>query len=201
MTVPRHAYSRAFTLLELMIVVTIIAVMMGVSFPVLRNMNQKNKLRATTREVIALMKYARTEAVFGERTTEVFIDVPKKEYWLDLREPDPKTGEYNPKRKKKQLEQKRDLAQGIEIAEITTYGSNIIKDQIIAIDFYPDGTATPTLMTFVNTRTDSKLTIELLKSTGLSEVSAGTIEEKKQKEQEEQQTNPVSGRAPVAYAR
>jgi Tfp pilus assembly protein FimT len=179
----------------------IIAVMMGVSFPVMRNMSQKNKLRATTREVIALMKYARTEAVFGERTTEVFIDVEKTEYWLDLREPDPKTGEYNPKRKKKQLEQKRDLPQDIEIAEITTYGSNIIKDKIIAIDFYPDGTATPTLMTFHNRRTDSKLTVELLKSTGVSEVSAGTIEEKKQKEHEEQLQNPVNARPPVAYAR
>jgi type II secretion system protein H len=191
--IPRNVKLRTckgFTLIELMTVVTIMAVMMGLAFPLMKNLNEKNKLRAAAREVVALMKYARTEAVFGERDTEVFFDVKKRVFWLDLREPDPKTGEYNPKGKKKQLEQKRQLEQNISFDEITSYDSNILKNDIVAVDFYPDGTATPTLLTLMNVK-GSRLTIEVLKSTGLAEVTPGTIEDKKQKELEEQQANPV----------
>lgn len=181
---------RGVTLLEILTVITIMAVMMAVSFPLMRNMNEKNKLRATAREIVALMKYARTESVFGERITEIIFDLEKQQYWLDLREPDPKTGNYDPKGKKRQLEQKRDFNKKIWIDEISTYDSNIVKDKLIAIDFYPDGSATPAMLTLTNAG-GSKLTVELVKSTGLTEITAGTIEEKKNKALEERQQNPV----------
>jgi hypothetical protein len=108
----------------------------------------------------------------------VFLDVEKRQFWMDLREPDPKTGSYNPKGKKRQLEQKRDLNPDIWFDEVTTYDSNIIKDKIVAVDFYPDGSASPILLTVTN-RSSAKMTIEVIKSTGLTEVTPGTIEEKR----------------------
>jgi prepilin-type N-terminal cleavage/methylation domain-containing protein len=125
----RRAARRAMTLLELLTVITIMSVLMGVTFPTLRAFNEKNKLRATVREIVALMKYARTEAVFGQRTTEVFFDLDKRQFWVDLREPDPRTGEYNPKHKKRQLEEKRSLNQDLWFDEVTTYDDNIIGDR------------------------------------------------------------------------
>lgn len=166
------------TLLELLTVLTVLAVLMGVTFPTLRGFNEKNKLRATVREIVALMKYARAEAIFGQRTTQVFFDLEKREFWLDLREPDPKTGEYNPKRKKRQLEQKRTLNRDLWFDEVTTYDDNIINDKLVAVDFHPDGSASPLLLTVAN-RNGAKLTIEVIKSTGRTEVTPGTIEEKK----------------------
>jgi type II secretion system protein H len=168
---------RGFTMIEIMTVVVIVAIMMGVAYPSMRSMNEKNKLRATAREIIALMKYARTEAVMGERRTAIFLDLDKREYWMDLRTPDPKTGEYNPRAKRTQLEQKRDLNKDIWFEEVSTYESNVVKGKLIAVDFYPDGSATPILLTLTNKR-GSKMTVELLKSTGLTEVSPGSIEEK-----------------------
>jgi Tfp pilus assembly protein FimT len=161
-----------------MTVVTILAVMMGLTFPTMKAMNEKNKLRATARELIALIKYARAEAVFGERTTEVFLDLEKRQFWLNLREPDPKTGEYRPNQKKTQLEQKRELNQDIWFDEVTTYDTNIIKDKLIAIDFFADGSASPAFVTVAN-RKGAKLTIEVIKSTGLTEITPGSIEDKK----------------------
>jgi type II secretion system protein H len=190
----RHV-ARGMTLMEIMTVITILAVMMALTFPTMRNFNEKNKLRGAAREIVALMKYARTEAVFGERTTEIFLNLEKRQYWLDLREVDPKTGTLNPKRKKKQLEMLRELHKDIYFDEVTTYDSNIVKDQLIAIDFFPDGTASPIMLTLANKK-GSRMTIELLKSTGLSEISAGTIEDRKAKALEEQQNNPaVPGRS------
>ncbi|MGC8740135.1 MAG: pilus assembly FimT family protein [Candidatus Sumerlaeaceae bacterium] len=169
---------RAMTLLELLTVMTILTVLMGVAFPTLRAFNEKNKLRATVREIVALMKYARAEAVFGQRTTEVFFDLDKRQFWVDLREPDTKTGDYNPKRKKHQLEGKRTLNQDLWFDEVTTYDDNIINDKIVAVDFYPDGSSSPLLLTVAN-RAGAKLTIEVLKSTGRTEVTPGTIADKR----------------------
>lgn len=190
---------RGMTLMEILVVITIMVLLMALSFPMLKNFNEKNKLRATARELVALMKYGRTEAVFGERMTEVFLDLEKRQYWLDLREPDPKTGSYDPKRKKRDMEQKRDMPADVWIDEANAYDTNIIKDKLIAIDFFPDGSASPMMFTLRNKK-ESKLTLEVLKSTGLAEIFPGTIEERKAKIVEEEQNNPaLAGGAPRAY--
>ena len=186
----RLSHSRGMTLLEIMVVMTIITIMVGVSFPMMRNVNEKNKLRSTAREIVALMKYARAESVMGERRTEIYLDLDKRQYWLDLRIPDEKTGEYNPRAKKTQLELKRDLNENIWFDEVSTYETSVVKGKLIAIDFYPDGSATPVLLTLTN-RKGAKRTVELMKSTGLTEVTAGTIEEKKAVTAEERMNNPA----------
>jgi type II secretory pathway pseudopilin PulG len=166
--------------MELLVAVTILVIMMGLIAPVLTGVHEGNKLRAAAREIVALLKYARTEAVMGERTTEVFLDLEKREFWLDLREPDPKTGNYrSEKGKKTQLEHKRSLSEGMWFDEVSAYDNNIIKrDKLIAIDFFADGSASPTFVTVAG-RNGKKMTIEVLKSSGMTELSAGTIEEKK----------------------
>jgi type II secretion system protein H len=181
---------RGFTLLEIMTVIVIMGVMIAITMPSMKAMNEKNKLRSTARELIALMKYARSEAVFGHRMTEVFLDLDKRLYWMDLRTPDAKTGEYNPKAKKTQLEQKRELNNKISFDEVSVYDSNIVKGKLIAVDFYPDGSASPMLITLANLN-GSKMTIEIIKSTGLTEVTPGTIEEKKALAAQDRATNPV----------
>ncbi len=167
------------TLLEILVVLTILAVMIGIAYPTMRGMNEHNKLRATTREIVALIKYARSEAVFGERRTQLFIDLKRNEFWLDLRTPDPKTGEYTGKNKN-QFEQKRKLNENIWFDEVTTYDRNIIKDKLIGLDFYPDGSASPAMLTLTNKR-GSRMTVELIKGTALTEVTLGSIADKKEK--------------------
>jgi type II secretion system protein H len=194
-----RARARGFTLLEIMVAVTILAIMMAVTLPSMKAMNEKNKLRSTARQITALMKYARTEAVFGERTTEVFLNLDKREFWLDLREPEPEKGDSswsskNKQPKERNIEQKRDLDSSIWFEETQAYDENIIeggKDKLIAVDFYPDGSASPTFLTLTN-KGGTKLTIEVLKSTGQIEITPGTIEEKKSQAQESTVTPPAA---------
>ena len=161
----RGARCKGMTLLEIMTVITILAAMMVVVFPRMVNMHNKNKMRAAARELVALMKYARTEAVFGERTTEIFLDTGKNEFWLDLREPETneKGRGRSTKAKKRQLEQKRQLGDKIFIENVQTVEDNVIKDKIVAIDFFADGSASPTMLTLGYTKNDSKMTIEVIK--------------------------------------
>ncbi|MGI8906438.1 MAG: pilus assembly FimT family protein [Candidatus Sumerlaeaceae bacterium] len=197
---PKSAVRCGFTLIEIMVVVTILAVMMAVTFPSMRGMNEKNKLRATARQLTALMKYARTEAVFGERTTEVFLNLDKREFWIDLREPEPEKGSGSSKKPtERNIEQKRDIDENIWFEETQAYDENIIegKDKVIAVDFYPDGSASPTLITLVN-KQGTRMTIEVLRSTGQIEISPGSIEEKKAQAQEQTVTPPP---APMGASR
>lgn len=195
-----------FTLLELLTVIVIILVMLGVSIPVLRNMSRSSKLRASARDLISMMRYARSEAIFGERRTEVFLDTEKRQFWLDLREPEEKEhrASSSGKAKKRQLEHKRDLGQNVLFDAVNTYESNIIQGKLIALDFYPDGSATPAGITLAVVPTagkppapeDKRLTLELIKSTGMIEVTPGTLEEKREKlGQKQTPTAPAAGRA------
>jgi len=170
--------TRGMTMLEILTVVTVLAVLLGLSFPMMRSMNDSNKLRATAREIIALMKYARAESVMGQRMTEVFVDLEKRQFWLDLREPDPKTGVYKTGGKKSQMEHKRTLNDDIWFDEANANEANLVRDKMVVVDFFPDGTASPTFLTLTNNR-GSKTTIEVVKSTGLTEVTAGSIADKR----------------------
>lgn len=172
----------AFTMVELVVVVIIIAVMFAVSLPTLRGVSKGNRLRSDVRELMNLMKYARTEAVFGARTTQVFLDTKKHQYWLDLRTPDPKTGRYNPRDLKTTMERKRDLESGVWFSAVTADEDNILKDGVIAFDFYPDGTASSGLISISNRKPDNpdaggaEYTLEVFPSTGMVELNDGDVE-------------------------
>lgn len=178
---------RAMTLVEIMIVVVILGVMAAVAVPSMRGMHERNKLRAASREIVALAKTARAEAVFGERTTELILDLDKQTFRLDLRVPDEEEStakkftsggrKSSRKKTKSRLEELRDLSGGVKFLEVHAYDENIIKDKLVAIDFHPDGSASPTLFSLTNNRGQT-LTVEVLKATGQMEITEGTVEQK-----------------------
>ena len=57
-----HA-QRCFTLIELMIVLTLIAIMAGIGVPGFQTMVQNNRLTTTTNSLLSALQYARSEAV------------------------------------------------------------------------------------------------------------------------------------------
>lgn len=65
---------RGFSLLELMLVVTIIAIMTGVSLPMFGSMRDRQALEQTTRTFATLIQYMRSEALQGSRNTRIQWD-------------------------------------------------------------------------------------------------------------------------------
>lgn len=182
----RHSFSNApfilhlssrngFTMIEIIVVVIIVAIMFAVMLPSMRSTAEGNRLRSSVRQVMTLMKYARTEAVFNARTTQVFLDTQNHQFWLDLRTPDEKTGRYDPKKLKTNMERKRELDTRVRFEAIDADEDNILKGDVVAFDFYPDGTASRGHISFTN-GSPTLYTLEVLKSTGMVELKKGDME-------------------------
>lgn len=161
-------------MVEIIVVVIIVAIMFAVMLPSMRSTAERNRLRSSVRQVTTLMKYARTEAVFNARTTQLFLDTETHQFWLDLRTPDEKTGRYDPKKPKTNMERKRELDTRVRFDSINAAPENIL-DEVVAFDFYPDGTASPGLVTFTN-GSPTLYTLEIFKSTGMVELKKGDLE-------------------------
>jgi prepilin-type N-terminal cleavage/methylation domain-containing protein len=91
----RFRHARGFTLVELLIVATIVLVLAALGYPALQLMLVRSKLTGSAREVVAHLSSARMEAMRMGRTVVVVPDYDKKTIvgWLDenedlVRDPD-----------------------------------------------------------------------------------------------------------------
>lgn len=91
----RSRHARGFTLVELLIVATIVLVLAALGYPALQLMLVRSKLTGSAREVVAHLSSARMEAMRMGRTVVVVPDYDNKKIvgWLDenedlVRDPD-----------------------------------------------------------------------------------------------------------------
>ena len=70
----RYRHHRAFTLLELILVMVIICIVMAIAAPKLQNFREGGKLRNTADEFVAATKFARTQAISSGYVCAVNID-------------------------------------------------------------------------------------------------------------------------------
>jgi prepilin-type N-terminal cleavage/methylation domain-containing protein len=73
---------RAFSLVELMVVIGIIAVLASIGIPALRGLGESNAIDAATRQVLDDLAYARLRAI-NDRTTVYMLFVPPDTVALD----------------------------------------------------------------------------------------------------------------------
>lgn len=66
-------YPKGFTLLELMVVLTILAIIVSVAFPSFQDIRDRNRARAAAESVFFYMQFARSESVKQDRNLFVRI--------------------------------------------------------------------------------------------------------------------------------
>ena len=74
-----HLRTRAFSLLELLVVITIIALLAGLSLPAIKGLRGGNVMAAASRQLLDDLAYARLKAI-SERTTVYVVFVPTN-FW------------------------------------------------------------------------------------------------------------------------
>ncbi len=163
------------TLLEILVVMMILAVMLVFSIPSMKGFHQRNQLHTSAREVVALLKYARGEAVLGEKQVEVRFDVPGDRYRVDLHAQDENTRRRDREQTRKTVEKIRYLPLTIHFLEITTQAEADEKSGIARILFYQNGSATAATIVMESER-GRTMTIEVPGATGLSKAYDGLPE-------------------------
>lgn len=79
---PERTTRRAFTLIELLVVMAILIIMAAVVAPSFTRQYHMAKLNSAARDVVALMQYARSQAVVEGTTYRLNIDQQTQRVWI-----------------------------------------------------------------------------------------------------------------------
>lgn len=120
---PRPRTQRAFTLLELLVVLTLAALLMVVVPPLLSQGVSSAELKSAARKLAAALKYARNQAITHHQEAVLVLNL-KKHYFRV-------TGK----------DRRYSLPENIEISLVTAR-SEVAAQHIGKIRFFPDGTST-----------------------------------------------------------
>ena len=72
-----------FTLLELIAVVAVVGVALSVAMPSLSTGLQRWRMRVAVREMSAMIKFARNQAVARRQSLQIVVDRSRNSFWLD----------------------------------------------------------------------------------------------------------------------
>jgi prepilin-type N-terminal cleavage/methylation domain-containing protein len=75
---------RAVTLIEIMVVMTILSIFLLVSVPSMRGLHERNLISTAAREFCAQARYARAQAILHNQTVELRIDTEKHRYRVEI---------------------------------------------------------------------------------------------------------------------
>ncbi len=73
---------KGFTLIELVVVMTLIVMMIGLTMPRIRNTLLSDTLKRTTLRMVGLVKSLKDEAVREQRTYGLHLDMTRRRYWV-----------------------------------------------------------------------------------------------------------------------
>jgi prepilin-type N-terminal cleavage/methylation domain-containing protein len=80
--------NRGFTLLELIIVLAVLAILVSWGFPSLQESIRSNRMIAQNNEVLAVLHYARSEAIRRNESVEVHFSEIDGTEWIFIDDPD-----------------------------------------------------------------------------------------------------------------
>ncbi len=132
----RAVGQRAFTMIELVIVLLIITLSAALVTPSLSRFSRTIELKAAAKKISGILRYYRSEAVYKGTVYQVLFNAETGEVKVQSVEPEPEEGE-EPK-KEQTIAKSYMLPRGIHIKEIEVPDPEFPSD-LPAIEFYPNG--------------------------------------------------------------
>ena len=81
--ISRIGNRRAFTLVEMLVVLAIMAMIMAISLPFTAGFGKGLKIKTTAKAIVGMMSVARSNAVTFRKNYSVVFDVKKGQYWIE----------------------------------------------------------------------------------------------------------------------
>ena len=116
----RSPRARGVTLLEMLVVLSIMAILAALVIPRFTSGVSMSELKGATREIAAGLRLARSEALATRKETRLLLDLEQRTFRV---EPDPRV---------------HSLPKQIDL-RLFTAQSDLLSDKIGAIRFFPDG--------------------------------------------------------------
>jgi type II secretory pathway pseudopilin PulG len=82
----RAVVYRAFTLLELILVMIILCTVLGMVAPSLQGFFSSRQIKDIGEQMVALAQYAKTQSVYRSQYYRMNFDLDKRQYWLSVLE-------------------------------------------------------------------------------------------------------------------
>jgi prepilin-type N-terminal cleavage/methylation domain-containing protein len=158
-----------FTLVEIVVVVAIIAISAAIAIPAVQSGQHQRQVRGTLQHFVAAVREASSKAVLTRRTVELWISPDESNYALALPvgrdralEAEGATTEGGHEPDDLELEEARRIVGRVELPELASFGEvkggRALRDEMVAIPFYPTGASSGGEIEFVFERRNSKQT-------------------------------------------
>ncbi|MCB2154237.1 type II secretion system GspH family protein [bacterium] len=159
---------RAMTMIELMLVVTILGILMAVTLPKMSGTNRRAALQTTARDIAKLSAYARQSAISMQADTKLVFDKEQNQWWLELPEDE---DNWRRREAKSDEESVHTLNPRILFHEFSRSGEEI-HDDPVEVSFRPNGSSTG-LVILLATDKNATMTVEIEAATGRAEAYMG----------------------------
>ncbi len=180
------ASAAGFTLMELAMVVTILAVIIGASLPAFNSFQKRARLSAEASRVVQTLRYAQQRSVLERNTISVVFDLDEKAYWIPRVEEDVRRQEGRGRVRKSRrpdvfqnFRQKISADYVVDLFYYPTYDQEVTKGET-TVSFRPDGTADALYMTLLKEgeepEDNRRIFIKVSATTGLIKVHEGVYE-------------------------
>lgn len=175
-----------FTLLELAMVVTILAIIVGASLPAFNRFQKRARLSAEASRIVQTLRYAQQRSVLERKRIPVVFDLENKAYWIPRVEEDVRRQEGRGRVRKSRrsdvfqnFRQKISEDYVIDLFYYPTIDQEVTKDEAV-VNFYPDGTADGLYLTLLKEEESAeesrRIFIKVSAITGLVKVHEGVYE-------------------------
>ncbi|MDK2971032.1 MAG: type fimbrial biosis protein FimU [Candidatus Sumerlaeota bacterium] len=176
MTCRMRTRSAGFTMIELLFVITIMAVLLVITLPRMTGAGSRTALETTSRDLARLCEYARQSAITSNRVVVIVFEPEERKWWLDLNPEFTDDLKYEQKRRRRgetvnEFEEPRVLPMKVEFKEFLLDGETVDDRQIVA-SFYPNGSASGLTVLLTNDK-ERVMTMEIERATGRASAYLG----------------------------
>ncbi|MBI1388789.1 MAG: type II secretion system protein GspH [bacterium] len=188
-----RAAKAGFTLIELMVVVTLMLLMTAIGVPSFRGLYERSALQGAAKEFADALRYAQQRAILERNPIRLVMDVEKQTFWVPV-EQDSERRHYSSRSRRSSMAHRSSRGGRERVREVKAVGSQlppgfifefvykVAEDDEIRrgegeITFYPDGSADAAYITILRTakerEDESRYFIKIDAATGMIKTQEG----------------------------
>lgn len=133
--------SRGFSLLELIVVMTIIGIIAALVPPLMTGSLTNLKMKTTVKEISASLRFARNQAISKKAPHFFFLDIDSKKYWLSEKPQPSSKSSIDEEKRMRSIDLIKTIDNEIEVEGFKSNrdSKKTVKEGVVSVEFYPQG--------------------------------------------------------------